>query len=294
MSLHWPKELAGNNDPPSWQQAQSNVCLDFHGDPRNCNCVVFSDGNHHMALQETLSEFCLLHPAANIFYATTPPNVLLSLIDQGRLAMGNLVLSLQPHIFIGPEASLKKLQSLDKIISYEPFMKSQGVALLVKKNNPLSILSLSDLLRKDVILAISNPEQEPASYEVYQQSLVKLAQASGLVAEKFLQHLSLARNVVFSQRIHHREIPEIIHLGQAHVALLYYHLALRFSRIFPQEFDMIPLGSKHDPGVKQHSICTTYYAGKLNQAGAWGEKLVEFLASDKVSKIYQNHGLNRP
>ena len=52
--LEWPQEAARlqESDEPSFGHAGSNLCLDFHGDPKRAGLVVFSDGNHHMALEE--------------------------------------------------------------------------------------------------------------------------------------------------------------------------------------------------------------------------------------------------
>ena len=54
--LVWPEETVfpGRGDMPKWCHTGSNLCLDFHGDPLTAKLVVFSDGNHHMALMETL------------------------------------------------------------------------------------------------------------------------------------------------------------------------------------------------------------------------------------------------
>lgn len=54
--LPWPDELPTNLPEriTRWQQALSNRALDIHGDPTAADLVVFSDGNHHMALAETI------------------------------------------------------------------------------------------------------------------------------------------------------------------------------------------------------------------------------------------------
>ena len=57
MQLSWPREGAMPPDVNAarFSQPASNICLDFHGDPRISQLVVFSDGNHHMALAEVLA-----------------------------------------------------------------------------------------------------------------------------------------------------------------------------------------------------------------------------------------------
>ena len=57
MQLNWPYEGATppGADIARFSQPASNVCLDFHGDPRTARLVVLADGNHHMALAEALA-----------------------------------------------------------------------------------------------------------------------------------------------------------------------------------------------------------------------------------------------
>ena len=73
--LPWPAESARvpKKGEPSFRQAGANICLDFHGDPARAKLVVFSDGNHHMALEECVASFLVDKPdVGDIFYATTP------------------------------------------------------------------------------------------------------------------------------------------------------------------------------------------------------------------------------
>lgn len=90
-SLNWPDEFATgqSNELPRYGQHQS-LRLDLHGDPINARLVVFSDGNHHMALQKTLHTFSLAHPeVGKIFYTTTPPRIAVEMLRGGGLEIGN-------------------------------------------------------------------------------------------------------------------------------------------------------------------------------------------------------------
>ncbi|WP_455365724.1 molybdate ABC transporter substrate-binding protein, partial [Kaarinaea lacus] len=175
-TLNWPPEQAHTHRQAAhWQHAISNICLDFHGDPLTAQLTVFSDGNHHMALQETLALFLQQHSEVNdVFYATTPPNVLFSYLENGGLSLGNLHLSRLPHVFISPSDVMNKLVNEGFINSHRTFMQSKGNVLLVRKENPKKIHGIVDLLRDDVRLFISNPQTERASYEVYRDTLLSL------------------------------------------------------------------------------------------------------------------------
>ena len=179
---------------------------------------------------------------------------------------------------------------------HKPFMKSNGNVLLVCKSNKKKINGIADLLRDDVRLFISNPKTEKASFLVYRDTLMGLAQEQGLDSNLLAQKLSMESiSTIFGERIHHREAPQALYSGQADVALVYYHLALRYARIFPDYFDFIPLGgNKEQPQPGAANLTTTYHVGLLRDAGDWGDSFLDFLFSDQVTDIYQSHGLRRP
>ena len=99
MVLDWPSETVLDEDKiEQWYQPLSNRVLDFHGDPIKANLVVFSDGNHHMALLHSLKAFHREMPQVeDIFYATTPPYPITRLLKTGAIRLGNLTLSARPH-----------------------------------------------------------------------------------------------------------------------------------------------------------------------------------------------------
>ncbi len=299
--LDWPLEAASTatSDMLRWSHAGSNVSLDFHGDPVNAELVVFSDGNHHMALQQSLQTFLALHPEVNdIFYATTPPSVIMKYLKQGSMRLGNLTLSRQPHVFISPPNILTALSGEGFVDSHQAFIQSRGNVLLVRKDNPKQIHQLADLLRDDVTLFISNPLTEKASYDVYHDTILALAEASDLDAASFAQRLQDTSKTVFGECIHHREAPQNIHDGRADVALVYYHLALRYTRIFPELFELVPLDNtlSSTPGAPEftaNNVTTTYHIGLVGDGGKWGQQFLQFMLSDTVANIYREHGLQQ-
>jgi accessory colonization factor AcfC len=286
--LTWPVE-ASNADTSKafhWNQPSSNLCLDFHGDPVSANLVVFSDGNHHMALEACCKLFLHTHAdVIDIFYATTPPKVILESVLQGGLFLGNLHINVQPHVFISPANILDKLVDQGKIFSHQAFARSRDNVLLVKKGNPKNIISISDLLRDDVTFTISNPVTETASYEIYKQTLLDLAEEQSLDIEAFNTLISSeSKTTVFGQSIHHREVPQTIYSSRADVALVYYHLALRYTRIFPDDFEFIEIENTT-------KLYTDYHIGLINDGGVWGQKFLDFMTSKVALEIYQQHGL---
>lgn len=296
MDLNWPDETArpAVRDEPRFAHARSNICLDFHGDPTRARLVVFSDGNHHMALQETLRAFIAREPALEqqVFYTTTPPRVALQMVRAGCLDIGNLRLTLAPRVFISPPAVLDQLVSEQRMLSHRPFMRSRGVVLLVARDNPKGISGIEDLLRKDVKLFLSNPLTEQVSYQIYTDCLRRLAMHSGVTLD-FLVHAPGRPDpgkLMYGDNIHHREAPQAVVDGRADVAVVFYHLALRYQRIFPEHFDFVwPTGSL---GAQECDV-NHFNIGLIGDGGEWGQRLLDFLGSEEVTQIYASHGLER-
>lgn len=292
LSLNWPEEVIPDSNQVCgrWLHAGSNLCLDFHGDPCNAELVVFSDGNHHMALLEALSEYRHDAGIARVFYVTTPPAVLLQMLDGDGLCLGNLRLRVQPHVFISPPKVLQGLVQQGKMRHHLPFMRSQGSVLLLRKGNPKGIRGLADLQRKEICLFLSNPNTETVSYQGYVDTLKGLAHKHALHFPQLDD--PTADNICYGECIHHREAPQAVAEGRADVALLYYHLALRYIRIFPELFEMLPLGGTVDAPIPEaENIISHINVGVFADGGTWGQGLVDFLLQDKVRHIYQTHGL---
>lgn len=297
--LKWPNESAtqpGNQG--TWQQPGSNICLDFHGDPVLAEMVIFSDGNHHMALQEVIQKFLQQNTELiDIFYATTPPNVLIKSLEQKGITLGNLVISRKPDVFIAPANIMQSLLERNIIASHQPFAQSRGNVLLIKKDNPKNIISVEDVLRPDVMLFISNPETEKASFQVYSDTLYALCKQQGIDKQLMQSKLSWESIcTIFGEKIHHREAPQAIYSNTADVAMVYFHLALRYCRIFPDEFDFIPLGgSKENPQPALGNLCTDYHVGMMNNAEneRSAQDFINFLLCDDGAAIYSSHGLNK-
>jgi len=293
MALNWPTETALPEErTESWSEPGSNKVLDFHGDPLKAKLVVFSDGNHHMALQEALKAFYDRNPKVeDIFYATTPPYPIVKLMQEGAIRLGNLILSVRPHVFISPPEVMEHIKKLGFIKQHVFVAQNQGSVLLIPRDNPKKIHSIPDLIRDDIRLFISNPETEKTSYSGYRQTLEGLARRQDLGVNAFCDAV-FGDSAVFGERIHHREAPEAVAGDNADVAIVYYHLALRYTRIFPDIFDIIPLGgTKEQPAPPPENLIAQIHMGLIGDGGEWGEAFMKFMQSDVVAKIYDYHGL---
>ena len=293
MMLPWPDEtVVPHTAAERWCEPGSNRVLDFHGDPLKAGLAVFSDGNQHMALLDALKAFYDSNPGvADIFYATTPPGPLVSLLKTGSLRLGNLTLSVKPHVFISPPQVLDRPHDQGHIRVQHLLARNQGSVLLVRRDNTKGIRDVRDLMRADVRLFISNPDAEKVSHEGYRQTLERIAAARGLDMERFSRTV-FGENAVRGRRIHHREAPEAVAAGVADAAIVYYHLALRYVRLFADVFDMIPLERPEEkPPTGPQSRNAAIHMGMVGGGGEWGASLMAFLQTRTVADIYFHHGL---
>lgn len=283
--LSWPAESAAPSSYPGIALAGSNICLDFHGDPLRAELVLFSDGNHHMALEEALRDFLRRNPAAgDVFYTTTPPRLAIEAVQAGGLRIGNLSLSLRPNLAISPPAVLDRLVELGALRGHRPFVRGRGSALLVPRGNPLGIHGIADLARKGLRLFISNPKTEAVSHSGYAETLRRMAAARGIAFSPEAGRPCL----VSGDLIHHREAPEFVAGGWADAAIVYHHLALRYVSIFPEHFEMVPLGQAADPD----NLRATIHIGLAADPGPWGRVAFDYLLGDECAAIYDRHGLD--
>lgn len=290
--LNWPAEAAQYPDASvrAFAAPGSNLVLDFHGDPMMAGLAVFSDGNHHMALEACVRAFLEANPSVgDVFYTTAPPAPLVDALKGDGLVIGNLRISRKPDVFIGPENILDGLVDAGLITQHIPFAESRGNVILVRKGNPKGIVSISDLLSNDITVTCSNPETEKASYSVYAEAAKGLAGEDG---DAVVAKLSTASaKTVHSQIIHHREVPELISRGFADAAIIYYHLALRYTRIFPEIFELIDISGVLSGKRSPLNPTTQYHIGLIADGGKWGENFVSFMQSNTAKNLYEEHGL---
>ncbi len=294
--LEWPIEgpMSARQDVLLWHDQGFNRMLDFHGDPVRSRLALFSDGNHHMALGACIEEFVARNPAVqDVFYLTVPPNLYARILDRGAVRVGNLQLSVAPEVLIGPSEAAQAWREQGRVAQTRAFARSCGNVLLVSAGNPKGIHGIADLYRDDIRVFVSNPETEAASFRVYSETLARQAGAQGLEGAALRERLrTVSPRVMHGRHIHHRELPVALASGQADVAPVYHHLALRYLAIFPGRFEMIGLpGSGSGVPGRDGQVITEYHAGVLGSGGEYGQAFVDFLCSERGGELYRRHGL---
>jgi len=245
-----------------------------------------------MALRDCLDLFVQQNKdLSGIFYTTTPPGPIVTMLRKKALLMGNLVISVSPDVFISPPEVLDRLVADELVSAHYPFVQNQGNVLIIKKGNPKNIVSVSDLVRDDVRLFLSNPDTEKISFTAYYNTLKNLVPNQD-PDNSFPDQKIAKGQVLFGKCIHHREAPQAVFDGTADAAMVFYHLGLRYIRIFPDCFEVIPIGgSIENPQPLPGNVIGRTSMGLVGDGGVWGKKLISFLASQQSSEIYSYHGL---
>ena len=78
---------------------------------------------------------------------------------------------------------------------------------------------------------------------------------------------------------------------QCDAAIVYYHLALRFTRIFPELFALVFLEGGNELINDENNNSSEVHMAMATDAGKWGNLMWEYLQTDAVARIYEHHGL---
>src|SRR5262249_10446940 len=214
--------------------------------------VIFSEGNHLTVLSSddivgAFASWVKSQPQyanldlTNIILVTLPQPILVHMIRTGGVALGNLTLDVSrtsgfyPDMLMGYPEPLRQLHQLGVIESQARFFcKNRGVALLVRKGNPLGISALTDVVRAGARIALPDSGDVRAKCRAAADELLGKPAADALFA---------AEVPSFPGRlgIMHRDLPEMVARGYADVAFTWYHLVSYWSRIFPNHFELVPV-----------------------------------------------------
>jgi len=307
--LKWPSDL--DNSLSDISEATANRLNDIHGTINQCDLLLSSSGNYHMAFKNIWDMF--LHKKAipmnfkNCLYTTTPPIIEKQLLN-GGFNIGNLSIQTKPQVAIIPGKLSEVLQQQNLIEDDPlPLIQNKGNVLLVSKNNPKKISSIWDLAKNNVRIATPNPDSEPGTFNNFSHSIFNIANQ---ISDKKSDSADNLFNEIFSsnnktkwicgEKIMHREIPWLIASNFADVAVVFYHLAKHICELFPNQFSIIPLGGSVDkPNPLPGNRIGVLHLVKIKSL--WTEKqiqarnaMIEILTSDECTHLLHNCGLERP
>jgi hypothetical protein len=293
-ALNWPQERSATwpKDLVDATVTSVNYVLDLHGCLNAPDLVLFMAGNQFRAIPDLIQAFHIwaadgpteAKRIKKIFYVTLPPGLLIDAMVNGALGLANCWFSvsrstLWPDVFMTSPAQQRRLHSGGFIDSYSIYARSRGVALLTRRGRKIS--HPKHLLDADIRVAISSPDREPASYESYAQAL------SGLIAIDAPRQILAKPNTVFSNWIHHREIPQLLVEDRADVAPVFAHLGSYLAETFSDRFLCIPLPSTGNH-IDEYAIAQITSAPHRDAAAIW----CDFMRSDLAAAIYSQHGFD--
>jgi hypothetical protein len=116
------------------------------------------------------------------------------------------------------------------------FARNRGPALLVRKGNPLGIHVLNDIVRTGARIALPDATEAGARarYRVAIEGLIGTSAADAVFALE-VPHFPGRLGIV------HRDLPEMVARGYADVAFTQYHLISYWARLFPNQFELVPV-----------------------------------------------------
>jgi hypothetical protein len=248
--LIWPN---ARNPQPGIRtfDGHTNTVLDVVGRIGTpASLVIFTEGNHLMVLSSAdivgaFSSWAKLQPRyadldlTNVVLVTLPQPILLQMIRTGEIGLGNLTLDVNrssgfyPDIIMGYPEPLRQMRRLGVIgPTARFFCKNRGVALLVRKGNPLGIRGLPHVTRAGIRIALPDAGDVRAKCRAAAEGLLGETGANALFAAE-VQHFPGRLGIM------HRDLPEMIARGYADVAFTWRHLVSYWARIFPDQFEAI-------------------------------------------------------
>jgi ABC-type molybdate transport system substrate-binding protein len=258
--------------------------LDLHGNPNDAQLVIFAAGNQFMVMPLLLHAFEARHPQiTRIYYETLPPGIVVDQVYGGDLRIGNLLLSAKPDVLLAGPAGMRRLQNAGYVHSWTPYASNQ-LAIMVRKNNPLKVQSLTDLGRNDVRVVMPNPKWEGVAEQV--EGAYAKAGGEALVHQIMLA--KVANGTTILTRIHHRQTPLYLIESKADAGPVWISEALYAERIGePLTFVRIP---------QSENVTAAYDAAVVRDAPHAGvaRAFVEFLKTPEARAIYQSFGFGPP
>lgn len=309
--LEWPRD--DGLKIPNLDNPTADLLWDFHGTLNECDVLLSTEGNYHMALHDIWPVFVdkfSSDPLHNAFYITSSP-IITEQLQNGVAQFGNLYATCKPSVTVASKPLIDKLISSGVTVgSAYPIYQDRGEVILVKKGNPKHIKTVWDLGRKGIKLITPNMKLEAGSFNTYAETIYNIAlndphPPKGWTADKLFDVLFNGKSRepekwLEGARIHHRDEPWSVAYGKADAAVIIYHLGLFSKQTFPEIFDVVPLGgSVEHPeplsgtkiGIREVVALKGNWNAKQIHAR---DELIRTLRSAKFTEVLEAHGLVRP
>ncbi len=286
---------------PPWQHGENNdaldrgleftvpqvdVLADFHGNLSSPKLVLFVGGNYFFAMAPLVAQFEKDNPEyrGRIFWETIPPGLLVKQMKAGgTITVGNMTWTVKPDAYFAGLAKVNDLIADGTLTGPPvPYVTNQ-LTIMVRRDNPQHVMSLKDLARPELRLAMPNPEFEGVTRQI-KASLVK---AGGDALAKTVYEDKVRDGSTVLTQIHHRQTALFLMQDRADAGVLWKSEAL-----FQEQIGH-PLTHVDIPDAEN---TTAIYAGALVSGAPHPQaarKWLAFIHSPAAFQIFQRYGFGK-
>jgi molybdate transport system substrate-binding protein len=256
---------------------------DFHGDITDPLLVLYIAGNYYFAMAPLVHAFEADHPEyrGRIYYETIPPGLLVRQMKAGgRITSGNMTWVAKPDLYLAGLQNVRELIAQGLLTGEPVTYVTNDLAIMVPKDNPAHIASLTDLGKPSVRLAMPNPEFEG----VVRQIKASLSKAGGDALVKAVYADKVANGETILTHIHHRQTPLFLMQGLADAGVTW------TSEAIFQEQSGHPIGHVDIPAGDN---TVAIYAGAVVKGAAHPQAALawlDFIHSTASLAIFEKYG----
>lgn len=286
---------------PPWQKGENNDAVnrgfeftipevnslaDFHGDITDPKLVLYVGGNYFFAMAPLVKAFEEKHQEykGKIYWETIPPGLLVKQMKAGgTITSGNMTWTAKPDAYFAGLVKVKQLIDDGSLVPPAAPYVTNTLTIMVPKDNPAQVTSLTDLGQPKVRLAMPNPEFEG----IARQIKASLQKAGGEKLAKSVYEDKVKDGSTVLTHIHHRQTPLFLIQGVADAGVTWQSEA-----VF-QEQAGHPIAHVEIPAEQN---TTAIYAGAEvhgaahpDAAKAW----LEFIKSPAALTIFERYGFKR-
>jgi molybdate transport system substrate-binding protein len=283
---------------PPWQHGANNDAIDrgldftvpevdnladLHGDLDAPKLALYVGGNYFFAMAPLVKAFEVEHAEykGHVYWETLPPGLLAKQIEAGgRITIGNMTWTVKPDAYL---AGLKKVNGLiDQGVLVGPATPyaTNDLTIMVPKDNPAHVKSLSDLGKPGIRLAMPNPEFEG----VARQIKTALTKTGGDALEQMVYDTKVKDGTATLTRIHHRQTPLFIMQGRVDAGVTWQSEAEFEEQVgHPISHIAIPAA---DNAMAIYAGAEVKGAPHPDAAKAW----LDFIHSPEALKIFERYG----
>jgi ABC-type molybdate transport system substrate-binding protein len=251
----------------------------------SADLVLFMAGNQFMVMEELLAAFQEEYPEVDkIFYETLPPGLELKQILAGGAIFGDRIIDGCPDVYASvTEDAMERLQRAGMIAEKDYFLYLHNrIVLMVPKENPLNITTISDLGSDDVRISQPSPEYE----DIAEYIIDMYRQAGGDSLANRIMEKKRAEGTTILTIVHHRETPLRIKKRTVDVGPVW-ATEVKHAQKTGLAVEAIEPGKYFDQRDKiNYYICPLKGAAHEEN----GRKFLHFVASPRAQGIYQAYG----